>query len=382
MKARTRQHGFSLVELMVGTVVSMICVLAIMSAFAVYEGRKRTTTSGNDAQQNGSYGMYALERQLRTAGSGIVQGSNYGLWGCPVSASIFTGSSTAAVLPATSLPSPFTTTTWPLTTRMLPVLIGYGGTSGPDVIGVISGNSAQQNFKIAVSSTPSVSSAVVGNDMGILSGDYLMGIASNGTCPLAHVTAPTSTATQVSSTTLAFDTSNSAATGLQTASYAFDLGQSPLFSLFTVDTSSNTLVSYDLLQRPINSTNAAAVMPIADGIVMIKALYGVNTTASPATSPLVSTWVQPTGSWSIGTLTASTSAAASAVGAIKAIRVVIVAQSRLPERSTDYTGNTTLTLFPDLASSLQYTININSQYRYKVYDTTIPIRNALVTTHY
>jgi type IV pilus assembly protein PilW len=383
MMARARQHGFSLIELMVGLVVSMICVLAIMAAFAVYEGKKRTTTSGNDAQQNGSYGMYALERELRTAGSGIVQGDNYGLWGCPVTASIYTGSSTAAVLPASSLPSPFTTSTWPLTTRMAPVLIGYGGTSSPDVIGIVAGDSAQQNFKIAVSSTPSVSSAVVGNDMGILSGDYLMGIRSDGTCTLNHITASSSTATQVTSTTLAFDTTNSATTGLVTSSYAFDLGQSPTFSVFTVDTTSNTLVSYDLLQRPINSSNVAAVMPRADGIVMIKALYGVNTTSSaPATSSEIDSWVQPTGTWAISALTASTSAAATAIGQIKAIRVAIVAQSRLPESSTDYTGSTTLTLFPDLASSLQYTININSQYRYKVYDTTIPIRNALVTTHY
>jgi type IV pilus assembly protein PilW len=93
--------------------------------------------------------------------------------------------------------------------------------------------------------------------------------------------------------------------------------------------------------------------------------------------------VQPTGTYSIDTLTASSSAAASAMGQIKAIRIAIVAQSRLPERSSDYsTGKTQLTLFSDLDPSLQYTVTTNTQYRYQVYDTTIPVRNALVSTHY
>lgn len=371
MTAHSRHRGFSLIELMVGIVVSMICVLAIMAAFAVYEGQKRTTTSGNDAQQNGSYAMYALERQVRTAGSTIIQGYNYSLWGCPVTAY----TSSTQVLPASSLPSPFTSSSWPLTTRLAPVLIASGG-DNPDVIGVVSGNAALQVFKIAVSSTPSASSVVVGNDLGIQSGDYLLGILSDSTCAMAQI--PTaSTATQVSSTTISLNAANSPTAGLETATYLFDMGPSPAFTLFSVDTSSNTLVSYDLLQRPVNG-NAATVMPIADGIVQVKALYGIATTGS---DQLV--WEQPTGSWAIGTLTASASAASTAISEIKAIRIAVVAQSRLPERTSDYSsGSTSITLFPDLASSLQYKVTTQSQYRYKVYDTTIPIRNALVTTHY
>ena len=378
--APARQRGFSLIELMVGMVVSMLCMLAIMDAFAVYEGKKRTTTTGNDAQQNGSYALYALERQLRTAGASIVQGYNYGLWGCPVTAYTTTTSSKVQTLPVQSaLPSPFASSGWPLTTRLVPVLIASGGSS-PDVIGVVGGNSALQVFKIAVSSTPSASSVVVGNSLGIMTGDYLLGTLSDGTCSLAHLTS-SSTATQVSGTTLALDTANSPATGLQTATYLFDVGSTPSFTLFGVDSSTNSLVSYDLLQRPVNG-QAATVTPIADGIVQIKALYGVHTNSSDTSADQIDTWVQPTGNWSIATLTASTSAAATAMGQIKAIRVAIVAQSRLPERSSDYTGKSKLTLFSDLDPTLQYSVNTNTQYRYKVYDTTIPVRNALVVTHY
>jgi type IV pilus assembly protein PilW len=374
--AHTRQRGFSLIELLVGMLVSLLCMLAIMAAFAVYEGKKRSTTTGNDAQQNGSYALYALERQLRTAGASIVQGYNYGLWGCPVTAYTTTTGGKLQTLPAQSaLPSPFTSSGWPLTTRLVPVLIASGGSGNSDVIGVTGGNSALQVFKIAVSSATSTDSVVVGNSLGIMTGDYLLGTLSDGTCALAHLTA-SSTATQVSSTTLTLDAANSPSTGLKNATYLFDAGSAPIFTLYGVDSSSNSLVSYDLLQRPVNS-QAATVTPIADGIVQMKALYGVQTSSTSAIQ-----WVQPTGDWSIATLTASTSMAAKAMGQIKAIRVAIVAQSRLPERSTDYTGNTTLTLFPDLDSTLQYSVTTSTQYRYKVFDTTIPVRNALVVTHY
>ena len=372
-KTATRQRGFSLIELMVGMLVSMLCLLAIMAAFAVYEGKKRTTTSGNDAQQNGSYALYTLERQLRTAGSSIVQGYNYGLWGCPVTAYTTTPAGKVQTLPAQSaLPSPFTSSGWPLTTRLVPVLIASGG-SNPDVIGVVGGNSALQVFKIAIAGTPTTSSVAVGNSLGIMTGDYLLGTLSDGTCALAHLTS-TSTATQVSGTTLALDAANSPATGLQKATYLFDAGAAPMFTLFGIDASTNSLVSYDLLQRPVNG-QAAAVTPIADGIVLMKALYGIQTSTGIS-------WVQPTGTYSIDTLTASSSAASSAMGKIKAIRIAIVAQSRLPERSSDYTNNNPIVLFQDLDSTLQYTFTPNTQYRYQVYDTTIPVRNALVSTHY
>ena len=368
---RPHQGGFSLIELLVGMLVSLICMLAIMAAFAVYEGKKRTTTSGNDAQQSGSYALYTLERQLRTAGSGIVQGRNYGLWGCPVTA--YTNST--QTLPSASLPAPFTSSGWPLTTRLVPVLIAAGG-DNPDVIGVVAGDPAQQVFKIAVNSASSASSVVVGNSLGILSGDYLVGTLSDSTCALAQVPATTPTA-QVSGTSIALSASNSPTKGLQTATDLFDFGPAPAFTLFGIDPTSHSLVSYDLLQRPVNG-NAAAVTPIADGIVQIKALYGIQTSGSSSL-----TWVQPTGSWSIDTLTASTAAASNAMAQIKAIRVAIVAQSRLPERSTDYTtGSTSLVLFRDQDPTLRYQVSTSTQYRYQVYDTTIPVRNALIATYY
>ena len=60
MHTHLRARGFTLVELMVGLLISLLCTLAMFKAFAGFEGQKRTTTSGNDAQQNGSYSLFQL----------------------------------------------------------------------------------------------------------------------------------------------------------------------------------------------------------------------------------------------------------------------------------------------------------------------------------
>ncbi|HEX2530451.1 MAG TPA: hypothetical protein VHK70_03170, partial [Burkholderiaceae bacterium] len=68
---RRRHLGFSIVEIMVGIVISMLAVLVIMQVYTVFEGRKRTATGGSDAQTNGSVALYTMDRDVRLAGYGI-----------------------------------------------------------------------------------------------------------------------------------------------------------------------------------------------------------------------------------------------------------------------------------------------------------------------
>jgi type IV pilus assembly protein PilW len=72
IKIRTRRAGgFSIVELMVGMVVGLLAMLVIMESFALFEGQKRTTTSGATAVENGLLGNFMIERDMRMAGFGI-----------------------------------------------------------------------------------------------------------------------------------------------------------------------------------------------------------------------------------------------------------------------------------------------------------------------
>ncbi len=52
-------QGFSLVEILVAMVISLLGILIIFQVFEVSEAIKRTTTSGGDAQQNGLLAMIA-----------------------------------------------------------------------------------------------------------------------------------------------------------------------------------------------------------------------------------------------------------------------------------------------------------------------------------
>jgi type IV pilus assembly protein PilW len=63
-------RGFSLIELMVAMVIALLATLAIFQTFAVFEGQKRTTVSGADAQEGGLMALNAIEVEVRMAGLG------------------------------------------------------------------------------------------------------------------------------------------------------------------------------------------------------------------------------------------------------------------------------------------------------------------------
>jgi len=65
------QTGFSLVELMVGLTIGFIVMVVIVQTVSVFEGHKRTTTAAADAQENGLLAMMSLEEAIRKAGSGF-----------------------------------------------------------------------------------------------------------------------------------------------------------------------------------------------------------------------------------------------------------------------------------------------------------------------
>jgi type IV pilus assembly protein PilW len=69
---RKATAGFTLVEIMIALLIGVIGIVVIMQAYAVSENYKRTATSGGDAQINGGIALYMMERELRLAGFGLV----------------------------------------------------------------------------------------------------------------------------------------------------------------------------------------------------------------------------------------------------------------------------------------------------------------------
>ncbi|WP_158590455.1 PilW family protein [Noviherbaspirillum cavernae] len=79
-----RSAGFSLVEIMVGLTIGLITVLVVSQVMQVAEARKRVSTSGADATVNATMALYTIERDGKNAGYGIntVKEST----GCPIHA--------------------------------------------------------------------------------------------------------------------------------------------------------------------------------------------------------------------------------------------------------------------------------------------------------
>jgi hypothetical protein len=110
--AHRHSAGFSLVDIMVGMVISLIGTIIIFQVFAVSEGIKRTTTGGGDAQQNGAMALFTLERQLKMAGYGLSSNDAAAGIRVPVQINFGAAANTPDALQLTSRPTwsygPFT----------------------------------------------------------------------------------------------------------------------------------------------------------------------------------------------------------------------------------------------------------------------------------
>ncbi len=70
--------GFSLVELLVATAIGLLTVLAIMQSLSAFEGIRRNASGSGNNQVNATLSLYAVERDLRMAGYGLIAANGTG----------------------------------------------------------------------------------------------------------------------------------------------------------------------------------------------------------------------------------------------------------------------------------------------------------------
>jgi type IV pilus assembly protein PilW len=386
-RSARRERGLTMVELMIGMVIALIGTIVIFQVFAVSEQYKRTTTGGSDAIQNSNFSLYQLERQFAWAGSGLARMPN--MWGCAVQLR----RAGAAVFPSPSpFPAPFDVL--PQTVRMTPFLIRDGGGATPDVVFGISGSNDSVNTPVAVSGAPTAANVGLLNTVGVKTNDFLMIVEQESvgaSCPVAQVAngAAPATPTVVGPNPVPFNVGDTATNGFQgfsASSKVANLGPTPQFMAFAIGTDpatgvGNVLLTYDLrngAQAPFNGQPLA----IADNVVNLQAIYGV---AAVASDPKVAQWVPPTAPWDAATLMDGSAASADRIARLRAIRIAVVARNAQWER--DQVSPATVTLFADLATSNpdpSVTVNLSAtdrQYRYKVVDTVISLRNMLIAAN-
>jgi len=398
--ARAAQRGLTLIELMVALVIGLIVVLAVTSVVTVGEAHKRSTTSTNDMNQSGSYATYMIDRLLRSAGSGFAQSGTRGLFGCRLSASRTIGGTATTILPrtATAFPAPFATLLGGSgaaaagNLRLAPFLIAKGATAGAsDTLVVMGGNAAAGDVPRRIrSGFPGNNNLRLDNTIGLANGDIGL-VSQEGTadCLIEQVNVTDATAFAAAgnevlpmggryftSTGPTKSLATFAADGTALFTPLGNVGANNLqFQLVGVNANS-TLVAYDLLRAAgtgsDEGTDASAMQALADGVVALYAVYGVDTDSNGT----VDAWIDPgAAGYTIGTLML----APDTMRHIVAARVALVVRSSLFEKTPVTPAS--LTIFSDLATASQRTLSIASadrNFRYRVIDTTIPLRNMLL----
>jgi type IV pilus assembly protein PilW len=336
MRLRGRSRGFSLIELMIGVVISMMGLAAVSVMMMNFSKKRSSITETLSAQDNGVMALYRLERDVGQAG--------YGLMSLQSCATIANGASPSF-------------TPWP-------VQITDGGTGVSDTLAVKGTNPASgvPGTELDTSSGTSMNSVQynVRSSAGFAINDI---VVSTLACAMTSVTS-------TAATSLGYTYGSVLATS-SAAGYLAYFGQPGEFfnRQYGIATTGLTVADY-----PAFTTNT-----LVDNIVFLKAQYGLasSISGSPAT---VARWVS--GATTLdGTTCVGTSVHPACV---VALRVGLVARSASSGPETIDQPNP-LPVLPQILSgvteigaAVTYSIPAGgTTVRYRAYSTIIPLKNVI-----
>jgi type IV pilus assembly protein PilW len=383
--ARARAAGFSLVELMVSVVIGMLALMFATRLMAGAEQNKQAALGGSDSMQNGMLAMFSISGDAAQAGFGL---NDPILVGCNM---VFSDTDGYALAPAARGAG---------TVHPLAAAVIEPGGANPDRITLYAGSS------MAGTGTLRLTNDYIGGteiDVDRIPYDFaqrdvivVAPESPGGDCALA----------QISSNPLLLDPPpakqfvmiaggsgfrfNSGALGASytgSAARLFDLGPDTSLSFHTWSVGAGFL-----RMRATDMTGAGEGAVVADNIVSIKAQYGFDTRAGAAFLPQSGLLI---GQWSATMVDADGDGVAGSAGdyqRIAALRLAVVARSKNPERP-DASGTCSATKAPLVVFSTAEPSGVTAQpvsvnvavandsvdwrcYRYRVFETIVPLRNA------
>ena len=374
-------RGFGLVEIMVGLVIGLIAVLVIYQVYTVAEGFKRNTTAAGEAQQNGLFSTFVLGMEIGNGGAGMAAAAQ-DLASCPD--------------PGGAMPQRFAQSF-----RPIPVVITDGGGSAVSDSFVVNYSMATTlaNSALFTGNAAPGASFPVQSPGGFHVGDMVVGISAptvpGAPCASSKVTA----------------VSAPDANGIVT------ITQAPLFPAGGIDFSGSSVLlnmgpcsraqkvrfsvaNGVLYSTPLIDTGAAncgqlanplVPNPLASNIVVMKIEYGIDSDLDP--KRLLDTWVQASAAgWDPGALLA---ADITKINQIKAVRIGIIVQSEQFDKAlAGFTGgdyvngdynwvlfdcaNANKALCPGrLTGTVAATVAPPGNWRFRKYETVIPLRNEI-----
>jgi type IV pilus assembly protein PilW len=347
-------NGFTLVEIMVAMVIGLLGVLVIMQVFALFEGQKRATSGGADAQNNGVINLYGIERDIRQSGWNLTAPN---FIGC--NATLPNGY-TIPLAPVTI--NPPDSLVYHGDTNTDTLLVVYGNSNGASEGDVIDAQLVTNQYAVATPTAFNTNDLVVAEPKTRPSPCNL--IMETATVPLPKVNVYVTTGV----------------TGMVTGNL-YNLGPRPRILAYAIRNGTLTVCDYmasDCSNSALTSTGSVWV-PIGDNIVSMRAQYGRDTNASM--DGVVDTYDQATPTTNCGWLKTS------------AIQIVLVARSAQPEKpgivatsdsAIDWSGQSDSAsgITPSIlsapisltATSVPTGYSWNN-YRYKIFETIIPLRN-------
>jgi type IV pilus assembly protein PilW len=375
---RPAQTGLSLVEIMVGVLIGMIGIVVIFQMLAISESRKRTVTAGSDVQVSGVIGLTSIERDVREGGYGF-SSAGYDTGVTPVMGCTVNAYDTGRPTPA-------------FTYTLTPVQIIQGASStDSDTVIVLRGNGGTFPASHVFTESSDTSKKTRGR-AGISPRDYLLvgRVTPTLQCMTTEVTDVTNADAltinhnqgSYSYTTYLPDGSTSVSTRVArfnnatppvtfTAGYLFNLGNGPRRNIWTI-LNGKLQVTNDLLYQDTNGDNVNDAVEVADNVITLQAQYGIDANNNGRIESSEWTTTDPT----VVTQWAN----------VLAVRLAMLVRSAQYEKTTVTAtvpswagGQFAITNLDASVSTSNPTDPANNwrNYRYRVYETVIPLRNML-----
>jgi type IV pilus assembly protein PilW len=330
------RRGFSMIELLVTLVLGMIAIIVMMQILSSYEGRKRTTTGGDSAQSNGALAIHGLQRDLQQAGMGLNADS---IIGCDVT--LGTGVTVSGMGPVVinhpNIPAGDANTDT--------LLVSYGSSDdAPEGTLIVAQDALANTYSLVGVSSASSPSYSAGDKV----------IAHPADRP-ATCAATLETVTGLSGNEVTVNSSTAGRMG----GTLFNLGPSPTVLAYAVRSAQLTVCNYSA-NNCGGTYNAAHWVPIASNLVSLRAQYGSDGSGADG---VVDTWDQAT--------PASTSSCEWV--RTRAVRLALVTRNAQLETSNVASA-------PSWSASAAVPIDLSNdsnwqRYRYKTFETTVPLRN-------
>jgi type IV pilus assembly protein PilW len=381
-----RAGGFSVVELMVSVVVGMLALMFATRLIVGAEQNKQASLGGSDSMQNGMLAMFSISGDAAQAGYGL---NDPIITGCNTVFSDTDGFALATAMRDTTVVRP-----------LAAAIIESNGVN-PDRLSLYSGSSMSGTGTVRVTSNYANGTQVdVDRRPYGFARDDVIVVApetAGGDCALAQLSADPGTLAAPPAQQSIFIASgegrrfNSGALGVQ-----FSAGQARLFNLGNVKKLAfhTWSVSDGFLQLRSTDLAGSSTTPstVIDNVVSIKAQYGLDTRLGMNFTPQDGMQI---GLWSASMTDADSDGVVGGAGdyqRIAALRIAVVARSKNPEKpNTDGSCSTTSakpvvfdSVEPQGVAKVPITVEVGvtgdpadwTCYRYRVFETIVPLRNA------